>query len=306
MMGPIYISRYELKSATALNSVTAKKTHEGALIRIGSGCGCLHPWPELGDAPLSEQLQILAAGGKTPLIEGALRCASEDGEAREAGVSLFSDPIPPSHWLALPGDDPRQAKEEGFEAVKLKIGRDLVDELEVMERWHDAGFALRLDGNESLSLSTFLEFWETLGGLREHVELVEDPVRWDPETWRILRETGISVAFDREVESRWQPGSVAVIKPATTQWLPPSEARILVTSYMDHAIGQCWASIEAARIAKERPTDFLGAGLLTHRCFETDPFFEKIETEGPFLLPPTGTGLGFDDLLEDLEWELLT
>ncbi|MEM6915607.1 MAG: enolase C-terminal domain-like protein [Verrucomicrobiota bacterium] len=305
-MGPISFSRYELKSLSGLNSVSGRTVHEGALIRLGSGIGCLHPWPELGDAPLLEQLQILAAGGETPLIEQALRCIEADGKAREAGESLYENPIPQSHWLALPGDEPEVVKEEGYDSVKLKMGRDLVSELEMMERWHDVGFGLRLDGNESLSLSTFLEFWETLGSLREHVELVEDPVRWDPETWRILRETGVPVAFDREVESRWQSGSVAVIKPAVTQWLPPADEKILVTSYMDHAIGQCWAAVEAARLAKERPSCFLGAGLLTHRCFESDPFFERMKTEGPFLLPPGGTGLGFDDLLEDLEWELLT
>ena len=32
---------------------------EGALIRIGDGFGCLHPWPELGDPGLEDLLEEL-------------------------------------------------------------------------------------------------------------------------------------------------------------------------------------------------------------------------------------------------------
>ena len=219
---------------------------------------------------------------------------------------MFDREIPESHWLALPGDDPEKAKEAGFKAVKLKIGRDLFGEISELTRWHEAGVSLRVDGNEMLSLSTFLEFWEELGIVSKYVEFVEDPVLWDPDTWRILREMGIGVAVDREVESRWEEGSLAVLKPAVTSWTPPASGQLLVTSYMDHAVGQLWAAYEATRLEKEHAQQFRGAGLFTHRCFESDPFFERIASSGARLLAPTGTGLGFDDLLENLPWKALT
>jgi len=53
-------------------------------------------------------------------------------------------------------------------------------------------------------------------------------------------------------------------------------------------------------------SQFLACGLLTHRCFETDPFFEQIRCDGPRLVPPPGTGLGCDELLEKLPWKALT
>ncbi len=304
-MSTIQYHRYELASAAALNAASTKQLHEGALLKVDDGYGCLHPWPELGDAPLAEQLKFLAEGGSTPLIESALRCASADGAARKEGRSLFTREIPGSHWLALPGDDPQQAKDEGFDTVKLKLGKEFVFDSELVETWHDAGFRLRLDYNEVLSLTTFLEFWDGLGGIRNSIQLIEDPVKWDPDSWRVLREIGVPVAVDREAEARFHAGEIAILKPAVSAWTPPGEARFLVTSYMDHAIGQCWAAIEASRLQQECGNHLVGCGLLTHRCFEADPFFDRMETEGPRLLPVEGTGLGFDDLLEELSWTAL-
>jgi len=43
-------------------------------------------------------------------------------------------------------------------------------------------------------------------------------------------------------------------------------------------------------------------GLMTHVLYEPDAFFERVERDGARLLPPRGTGLGFDDLLERLPW----
>jgi len=34
-------------------------------------------------------------------------------------------------------------------------------------------------------------------------------------------------------------------------------------------------------------------------------FIERIEADGARLLPPRGTGIGFDDLLERLPWKSL-
>lgn len=306
-MSPIHHWRYTLRSAGALNAVSGRREHEGALLRIGDGYGCIHPWPELGDLPLDEQLARLARGGSTPLLDGARRCAEADGRARSEGRSLFAGPIPESHWLALPGDRPEEAAAEGFDRVKLKIGRDPVSEGEEIQTWAEAGFVLRLDANESFDEATFLAFWEALGSLRERVELVEDAIPWEKKSWENLRRAGVPLAVDRESERRFRTGDIAVIKPARTGWLPPDPAPYLVTSCMDHALGQMWAAAEASRVlAGAEGGRLLTCGLTTHRCFAADPFFERIRCEGSRLLPPGGTGLGFDDLLEGLPWTPLT
>ena len=65
----------------------------------------------------------------------------------------------------------------------------------------------------------------------------------------------------------------------------------------DHPVGQFGAAYVAA-------THHVNArcGLFTHVLYEPDAFFERVERDGARLLPPRGTGLGFDDLLERLPW----
>src|SRR5690606_21477050 len=137
-------------SSAALNAVSVRREHEGALLRAGSGYGCLHPWTELGDLSLDEQLAPLVRGESTSLLDAALRCAEADGRARSEGRSRFEGAIPESHWLLLPGDRPEEANAAGFDRVKIKSGRDLGAEREEIRAWGGAGFFLRLDANESL------------------------------------------------------------------------------------------------------------------------------------------------------------
>lgn len=296
------IHRYVLHSVQALNSCSSRREHEGFLLRVNGGVGCVHPWPELGDHPVQDQLHILRQGGTTPLLDSAFRCAHEDGNARRENRSLFVDPIPESHWLFLCGDDPETAASEGFREVKMKLGGDLAEETIEAIRWAAAGFRLRFDANENLSLKTFFEFWEGLRRIRTSVDFVEDPTPWGQENWRILHEAGVPLAVDRDVAERWKSGEIAVLKPATSEWTPPDGTRVVVTSSMDHAVGQTWAALCAARLQAAGRHRVLSCGLLTHRCFHPDPFFEQLRTEGPRLIPPSGTGLGFDDLLDSLPW----
>lgn len=296
------ISRYVLHSAVALNSRSTRREHEGFLIRVHGGVGCVHPWPVLGDQPIEDQLNILRQGGTTPLLDSAIHCAQEDGNARREHRSLFIDPIPESHWLFLPGDDPLTTATAGFREVKMKLGGDLAEVTSEAIHWAAAGFRLRFDANESLSLKTFFEFWEGLRHVRSSVDFVEDPTPWGLENWRILQEAGVPLAVDRCVAERWKSGEIAVLKPATGSWTPPDGTRVVVTSSMDHAIGQAWAALGAARLKASGRHRVMSCGLLTHRCFLPDPFFDQIRTEGPRLVAPSGTGLGFNDLLDSLPW----
>jgi O-succinylbenzoate synthase len=47
-------------------------------------------------------------------------------------------------------------------------------------------------------------------------------------------------------------------------------------------------------------------GLCTHHLFDRDPFFEQLSVnEGVLQVDRSGTGLGFNDVLEVLDWEEL-
>lgn len=282
----LWVHRYELVPRRRLSATARVGARAGALLRVGEGFADVHPWPELGDLPLDGQLSLLARGQTTRLTRASLRLASEDGVARRRGVSLFEGlTIPESHW---PGSGPPA----GFDTVKLKDSAELPD-----------GVRLRIDFNGRLTPVEYLEIARRLP--RERVDFIEDPCPWDEATWRALRrEGGLPLAYDapRDRPRERAEGSfdVLVHKPAVEEEFPAFDGQVVVTSSMDHAVGQFAAAwIAAAHDSAPR------CGLFTHVLYEPDAFFERIRADGARLLPPEGTGIGFDDLLEHLPWTRL-
>lgn len=277
----MWVHRYTLKPKRALSAIARPGVRHGALIRAGGGFADVHPWPELGDAPLDEQLARLARGETTPLTARSLRFAEADAAARVRGESLFAGlAIPASHW---PGNEPPPE----FDTAKIKGAAAPPPRVR-----------LRLDFNGTLTPQEFVRVAATLP--RERIDFVEDPCPYDAATWRGLRSsTGLRLALDRG--SAIEGVDVLVVKPAV-QPMPETGLEVVVTSYMDHAIGQIAAAWVAAtnghRVSRR-------CGLFTHVLFESDPFFERMRAEGSHLLPPEGTGFGFDDLLETIPWKKL-
>lgn len=248
---------------------------QGALMRVDGGFADVHPWPELGDAPLDEQLALLARGETTALTRASLHWARVDAEARARGVSLFEGlTIPLSHWS---GDDPPAA----FDTVKTKGVVPVPEHVRI-----------RIDFNARLTAAEFIDVARTLP--RERIDFIEDPCPYDQTVWADLRErTGLRLALDRFEGA----ADVLVHKPALQLAFPQFNGEIVVTSYMDHPVGQFFAAYVAAthRVSAR-------CGLFTHVLYEPDAFIERIRADGARLLPPGGTGVGFDDLLEDLPW----
>ncbi|HEY2572457.1 MAG TPA: hypothetical protein VGH65_00265, partial [Verrucomicrobiaceae bacterium] len=104
---------------------------------------------------------------------------------------------------------------------------------------------------------------------------------------------------------------VAVMKPSRREWreiLPnlPRERKVVMTSAMDHAIGQCFAAYEAAMAWKQLGDRMDWCGLCTEHLFEKDAFFERIHSRGGMLqVDRNGTGLGFDEVLAKATWKKL-
>src|ERR1041385_1670227 len=183
-----YFWRYELVPKRRLSGIAGRRV--GALIRVGDGFADVHPWPELGDAPIDSQLAQLARGVTTPLTARSLQFAALDGAARAASRSLFEGlTIPPSHW---PGIDPPAS----FDVVKLKSIEQIPDRVR-----------LRIDFNATLTADEFL----ALQLPRERIDFVEDPCPYDAATWRMLRErTGLRLAIDRVVAEDGEDGRAHV------------------------------------------------------------------------------------------------
>lgn len=295
----LWFYRYTLAPKRPLSALARPGRREGALLRVGDGFADVHPWPELGDLALDEQLAGLARGETTPLTAASLHHASVDGDARRRGVSLFDRlTIPLSHW---PGPNPP----DGFDTVKLKDATTIPDRVRI-----------RIDFNATLDSEAFLSVAAALP--HDRVDFIEDPCPYDEETWRMLRErSGLRLAYDRpslralsrprtgERGPQKVPGQRRIAadylihKPAI-QSLWPDFDNVVVTSYMDHPLGQ----FVAAYVAATRDVD-PRCGLFTHVLYEPNEFIEAIESDGARLLPPRGTGLGFDELLARLPWKKL-
>ena len=297
----IDVHEYALVPRRRLNARAIEGARRGALIRVDGGFADIHPWPELGDAKLEEQLALLARGETTALTRRSLAFARMDAEARREGRSLFEGlQIPESHWLLF-GDDVPPA----FDTVKVKMPCALDRSL--------ARYRLRLDFNAALTAEEFGRFLDALDP-DLNIEFVEDPCPYDPRTWRELRKR-VRLAADRE---RGEEADVLVIKPAVDD-VPHDPREIVVTSYMDHPVGQLFAAYVAAEecgrlVRTSDPTSGRDVrsprlsdrcGLLTHLVYEPNAFSERLRIDGTRLVPPGGTGIGFDDLLGNLPWRTL-
>lgn len=299
--------RYTLRAAAPPNRRTRRRALEGFLVRVdGAGHGCVQPWPEFGHAGVDDQLAALRAGRPTRLLERALACAAADGAARRAGRSLFDAAAAPvlSHaTLTAPRAQAPAAAAAGFRVWKLKAGTGDGPLLAELAAAFPA-VCFRLDFNgvpAAREVAAMAGRWPA--GLRARIDFLEDPCPPDPQAWAALRAAaGIRLAAD-EAAGLLEPGpaEVVVCKPAwrdpealAARW-PGSE--LVVTSAMDHPLGQAFAAWVAATRGRS-PVH----GVQTHHLFEPDAFSERLGPWQPRFRPPGGTGLGFDDLLAGLRW----
>lgn len=311
----IWISPYRLKSRGFLNSVSARREFAGVLIRVGDGYGCIQPWPELGDPSLEKCLEDLKGRRFWPIVRRAMRCAEFDNAARTAEESLFEEmEVPISHATLVKADEEEVAAavEAGFSVVKMKSGRDVsgeVDFLKEMAAQHPK-LKWRLDFNESLDPETAEGFLEALGEpTRRNIDFLEDITAFSETAWAGLwKKYRVPLAVDMEAAPHRKAAQVTVIKPAIDEPFLLGEAsamnsqRVVMTSYMDHPLGQAFAAWEAARLEVLFPGLVGICGLQTHHLFEKDAFVERLGDWKPDFKLPGGTGLGFDDELAELTW----
>lgn len=316
----IFISRYRLRSAARLNARSERREFEGALLRVRDGFACLHPWPEFGDPPLDRLLKLLGEGKNHRLIDRALSCAALDRHARKEGRSLFTGlAVPDSHATIVEWthETIEAALAEGFETMKLKAGRDPLRETELLREWVKLWpqARWRLDFNGVLAYAEVRSFLQCLtDAVLERIDFLEDPCRFDPQRWLALREVGgVPLAMDANLEPGLREPDALVLKPAWRDPRPFVDGAVehaqalVVTSAMDHPVGQCFAAVEAGLLLGTAAGPLVGrAGLLTHTLFEENAFSERLGGTGPAFSSPAGTGLGFDDLLEGLPWTRLS
>lgn len=300
MIGSWWYSPYTLQPL--LKGPLLQERH-GALLRIEFADGLLghadcHPWESCGDLPLSKQLEALGRHVFTPLLKASLFFARQDAEARAKQTSLLSKcRIPYSHWLALAEGSIPQAAKEGFAYFKVK-GVPTKADFQALP----PGCKLRLDFNSQLTKKACMQFLNTFEVYLHQIDFIEDPFPYEEEGWRqVQRDYSIDLACDRLSEQALghaESARVLVIKPAVQIIAKkPAAQKIVVTSYLDHPLGQAAAAYTASQLGcKER------CGLNSHRVYRATSFSQQLQPKGPAFSVPAGCGFGFDSLLEKEAW----
>lgn len=293
----VWLSDYQLEV-----KATGEK-RGGYLLKLQSddfeaGYADLFPWQAFGDPFFEDIPQLIKKQQSFPLLERSLKMAEKDGKARELGESLLDGVQSTNHFLVTDlehflEDDLLEALENGFQRFKFKVCRNMRLERQKLNQWLPhltKGQMVRLDCNTFGSN----EFLEMIEPFKDVIEYIEDPLA--KHFWPV----GWPWAFDhpgfeyRRVKTPWQ-----VIKPAKQAFTEAEAPNIVFTSYLDHPVGQAHAAHEAS-LWGEQKHDY---GLLSQHIYKETAFHGHLVSEGPELSFVSGTGIGFDDLWETLEWQ---
>ena len=126
------------------------------------------------------------------------------------------------------------------------------------------------------------------------IEFIEDPFL-NPEDWG---RTNWTWAYDQPgFDSNQVNFEFSVIKPAK-QDNYQREKPTIFTSYLDHPVGMAHAFCEAAVYGEQ----ILDYGLMSHKIYKPNAFYDYINVEGSKLSFHGQYGIGFDELFEKQNW----
>jgi len=316
-LGEILIHRYALRPTQAPNRLSSKALREGALLRVyfphlkSFGHADLFVWPELGDATLPQELKALK---DVPFRAGAAALAWAQYEARAVaqGLSLYdATRTIPSHQT-LTGRD-----EVAATAAKLKISAADVRQWKEVEAYclRHPGVRWRFDFNALFEhFEDAQKFWQKVSPeLKARTDFLEDltgpALMHSEELHQLVAPTRL--ALDRglpEIEDLlW------VIKPTTFapdylfDEVRAFPGQVVLTSNMDHPLGQLQALHFAQRLHKVAPKQIFGTGLCTQDVYETHAASHWLETRDQALRPTVSSPIGWPVHLEleKLSWSTL-
>lgn len=319
---------YELSPWNAIGAVSDGSPKKGSLLKVqwpngNVGYADIFPWVELGDQPVEHHISELAKGRLTPLVEQSIWLAKKDAALRKQGKNAFAGTAKiKNHFLIndftkFADSQMKEVRDAGFTTVKVKVGRSVDEEGKFITRiLKQNPVLIRLDFNGKTNFSEFERLFSHLGpSERARIEFAEDPVPWNYEEWKEASSI-IPLAIDMELPKvGWEkmpagkpPFSVVILKPArvdiekTLHWINKYALKMVVTSSLDHAVGVAHSLAVAGELKKYYPNTLLECGCLSNKAYKMDEFSMLIQTTGPYLKDIPGTGIGFNDLLEKIEW----
>lgn len=311
------VHRYSLPLSDAGDT---GERREGALLELrdaegNAGWGEAAPLPGFSRESLDDALRQLAAPGGTeeelyPSVRFAMELAQLNLRAAACGEPLprMLSPAPRDtvELNALLSRDPQHApaearrlREAGYSAVKLKVGRDTVDEdAALTRRVAEAleGVSLRLDANRAWSLEEALAFARGVEGL--DVEYVEEPLADPALLSRFAAQSGLPVALDESLARMPAAAledhgyaSAVVLKPtllgglARTLTLAARAEDLGMKAVVSSAFESGVGMLGLVALAAALPGEGYPAGLDTYRRLGADVLRPPLEL-GPELDAP--------------------
>lgn len=235
----------------------------------------------------------------------------------------------------------RQIVDYGFKVVKVKVSNhdgEIKKLVSLIKSLSGCDLKWRIDCNNIWNESVWNNWIQSLPpDLFDKIEFIEDPLPYNSSLWRKLnshlplaldeRQTKIDLIGIGSGPESTSPDciyddvsfSYLVVKPAVdnleslTAWLikrmalnKKQDPKVVMTSSMDHPVGQLGAAWVASEwhhgLGQNINFSLQSCGLVTQDLFEPNEFSEQMIQQGPKLFPPAGTGIGFDQLLEQQKW----
>ncbi|MEM1282357.1 MAG: enolase C-terminal domain-like protein [Chlamydiota bacterium] len=316
-MVDVEFSPYELKSKIGNN-------RKGALLKVifnsgGIGYADCHVWPELGDPSLEEMMgHIRFKRNDHPHFKNMIINAYIDlCSRRDKRLVGYENHIIKNHYLFpsvenLSHQFLEKLKDEGYSHIKLKVGRDIDREAEKIIKSFSScsSFKIRLDFNARVNKHEYINFLTSLTKKKLPIEFCEDPFPYDIDEWtQVQKETGIPIAADRYANKIFQEKEfpfIIIIKPAVDNITEIAnrikKQKFVVTSYLDHPIGQVAAAFHAQNLDLRFPKNGMCHGLLSHHVYEPTDYSKQLSQKGPYFVFPKGYGFGYGEQLRKESW----
>lgn len=321
-----YYYKYNIEPVSVIGALAGAEPREGALLKCvwpdgKIGFSDIHPWQELGDADIDTQLLALSRGRISFLVEQSIWLARKDALMRAMmkngleGATRVKNHFLINDLSKISDTTLNEIKSAGFTSLKIKAGKSPEEEAERAKRILKSGnFMVRFDFNSKLDFTSFERFLAILDmAARSRIEFIEDPFPYEQKAWAEASRM-VSLAVDAEYEnidwSKMQEPAfkVIVIKPArqdvdkAVNRCTTFNLKMVITSSLDHPVGMVHAAIISTEIKKSFPSQLLDCGCLSLKSYKPNEFSNKIMTTGPYFNAVKGYGVGFDQILEELNW----
>ncbi len=325
----IMYSEYQLKPFKALNAKSIKANRNGYLINIefkniGNGYSDLFSWPELGDLDVRLLLENIKNSKFNIHTYKTIYFAYIDACYRAKNLNIFSNfTFPKNHYTEvdislLNLKKIEKIKNDGFELIKIKLSKGEIENTEKLTRFFNniksSQLKIRIDFNNSLDSDLLENFLNKFYNFLNIIDFIEDPYFLffkDREKYK-SKFSLLSLAIDRLNLEDYSNNvdlnvDYFILKPAIQNFIDKKfSVPVVISSYMDHPLGQLSALYEAGLFNQGCLADKMSCGLLTHQFYEMNEYAETLTIQNTRLLPSLeGTGFGFNSLLKNEHWKEL-